>query len=98
MVADNPNYSNPKRPKTSQEILEAADVLNALKDFLKSQKNAATPELETVNIPTITLTPFPSAPVPMGIPGWICPVCGRGNAPHLSTCSCKPVVAPTITC
>lgn len=22
--------------------------------------------------------------------GWICPVCGRGNAPHSSTCACKP--------
>lgn len=23
--------------------------------------------------------------------GWICPVCGRGNAPFTSTCPCKPI-------
>ena len=22
--------------------------------------------------------------------GWICPVCGRGNAPQVTTCPCKP--------
>jgi hypothetical protein len=25
----------------------------------------------------------------VGYTGWICPVCGRGNAPTTSTCSCK---------
>jgi len=30
--------------------------------------------------------------------GWICPVCGRGNAPFTSTCSCIPQSAPVITC
>ena len=23
--------------------------------------------------------------------GWICPVCGRGNGPSVSTCPCKPI-------
>ena len=26
------------------------------------------------------------------ITGWICPVCGRGNAPNTSTCMCKPIL------
>lgn len=30
--------------------------------------------------------------------GWLCPACGRGNAPTTSTCGCKPFPAPTITC
>lgn len=30
----------------------------------------------------------------LGLPkGWRCPVCGRGNAPHVSTCSCVPARA-----
>lgn len=30
--------------------------------------------------------------------GWLCPACGRGNAPTSATCPCKPFPAPTVTC
>jgi len=30
--------------------------------------------------------------------GWVCPICGRGNAPFTSTCSCIPLPAPIVTC
>lgn len=33
---------------------------------------------------------FPSAPI-YGPTGWICPVCGRGNAPGITICPCKPL-------
>ena len=33
-----------------------------------------------------------------GLPGWICPVCGRGNAPYTSTCPCVPLPPFSITC
>lgn len=28
---------------------------------------------------------------PTGNYGWICPVCGRGNAPGTATCPCIPI-------
>lgn len=32
--------------------------------------------------------------------GWICPVCGRGNAPFVSVCPCKGEIFPKydVTC
>lgn len=35
---------------------------------------------------------------PTGLPGWVCPVCGRGNAPHVSTCPCVPLPPMQVTC
>ena len=29
-----------------------------------------------------------------GMYGWICPVCGRGVAPHQKYCGCRPYVTP----
>ena len=34
---------------------------------------------------------------PIGMSGWICPVCGRGLSPYTSQCPCRGWVAPTIT-
>lgn len=35
-----------------------------------------------------------------GLPGWTCPRCGMGLAPHTSSCPCVPVPfqLPVITC
>ena len=30
--------------------------------------------------------------------GWICPVCGRGNAPYTSTCPCMGSISYEVTC
>jgi hypothetical protein len=30
--------------------------------------------------------------------GWLCPRCGRANAPWAQTCPCVPPVIPQITC
>lgn len=29
--------------------------------------------------------------------GWICPLCGRANAPWLNQCPCKPITTWTFT-
>ncbi len=38
----------------------------------------------------------PEAPPQMV--GWMCPKCGRGNAPTTTTCICTPFPQITITC
>lgn len=30
--------------------------------------------------------------------GWLCPACGRGNAPTTATCPCKPWPKQEVTC
>ena len=37
-------------------------------------------------------------PVNTGIPGWLCPRCGSGNAPFTARCCCVPVPIPVVTC
>jgi hypothetical protein len=42
-----------------------------------------------------------AAPVPLTTPaqnGWLCPACGRGNAPTNPTCPCKGYPKMEITC
>ena len=33
----------------------------------------------------------PKVHIPVAMPGWVCPQCGRGNAPFASTCPCVPM-------
>jgi len=44
-------------------------------------------------LPVTTAPVTPIAPV-----GWLCPACGRGNAPTNMTCPCKPWTKMEITC
>jgi hypothetical protein len=39
---------------------------------------------------------FPKKPV--GLSGWVCPVCGAGLSPFTAVCPCKPMPIPKITC
>ena len=34
---------------------------------------------------------YPAAPVYPAPQGWVCPVCGAANAPHVNQCPCAPV-------
>ena len=45
--------------------------------------------------PTTSANPPPYIPVPTG---WLCPACGRGNAPTTPTCPCKGYPKMEITC
>lgn len=45
----------------------------------------------------ITLSQPPAEPVFRSY-GWVCPTCGRGNAPFTTTCPCIPLPTPTFTC
>lgn len=40
---------------------------------------------------------LPRAPAPTQ-QGWVCPVCGRGNAPLSTICPCRPLPPPEVTC
>jgi hypothetical protein len=41
----------------------------------------------------------PSMPPPIPVKtGWLCPACGRGNAPTTPTCPCKGYPKMEITC
>ena len=51
--------------------------------------------LKLVPVPQKDVAPYYTPPIQQG---WKCPVCGRGNAPHISTCSCTPLPAPYSTC
>ena len=48
---------------------------------------------EREKVPESTEQKPPYAPV-----GWVCPVCGRGNAPSTSTCACTPLPPIQWTC
>jgi hypothetical protein len=37
-------------------------------------------------------------PAPFVQHGWLCPACGRGNAPMNMTCPCKPWPTMGVTC
>lgn len=39
----------------------------------------------------------PATPAPIQ-QGWLCPRCGRGNAPLTATCPCMPLPALEVTC
>lgn len=56
----------------------------------------STQQLETVLLALVRLNLVPrekDANVPLNLPphqlGWLCPACGRGNAPMTATCPCR---------
>ena len=80
-------YQPPKTPIKLDETL-----LEALKKYVQQGKlEIALKELqklEDLKPPTVNYSTFPT---PTGLPGWVCPVCVRGNAPTSSTCPCTPL-------
>ena len=34
----------------------------------------------------------------LGLMGWLCPRCGRGNSPFATSCPCLPMPPITVTC
>ena len=65
-----------KKQKKQQEYEKNEKRLKELKDKLKDAKQ--TEEFD-----------YPYKFYPSSY-GWICPVCGRGNAPTAHTCPCRP--------
>ena len=49
------------------------------KAYIDNTSTTAAPSLQSIYNP----------PRPRGEVGWICPVCGRGNAPSTAYCSCN---------
>lgn len=49
------------------------------KAYVDNTSTTAVPSLQSIYNP----------PRPRGEVGWICPVCGRGNAPSTAYCSCQ---------
>jgi hypothetical protein len=47
--------------------------------YANNNSTSATPSLQSIYNP----------PRPRGEVGWICPVCGRGNAPSTAYCNCN---------
>lgn len=78
-----------------QEPMREEDVKKAAEAFLDNAKESVAAgyeetlkkykELEEINK---KLAPLSSPPTAYG---WLCPACGRGNAPWQSHCSCTPV-------
>ena len=61
-------------------------ILERLKEDMKTPQDDITP-------------PGVISNQPVGLPGWICPVCGSGNSPHLNSCPCTGgYVPPIVTC
>ena len=43
-------------------------------------------------------TPLPWSAEELIKDGWLCPACGRGNAPMNMTCPCKPWTTMEVSC
>lgn len=66
----------------------------------ESNRDASEGKL-SANFPGDNGTPVPGTeakPFTVFNYGWICPICGRGNSPHTSSCPCRPAPPFTITC
>ena len=61
------------------------------RDPKKKCKPPVIKKLVDIEITEVTI------PSPVAMPGWVCPVCGRGNSPYTSTCPCIPQILQ-ITC
>lgn len=65
-------------------------------DDVRGRENSST----VVNNDKITVVPYSSyeLPTPSFQQGWICPRCGRVNAPWVASCFCTAGKEWTITC
>lgn len=46
--------------------------------------------LVSMGLLPISVSDLPLTPTGVFTSGWLCPACGRGNAPTTATCPCKP--------